>query len=119
MSVQTSEAAEPVGSHSHTFEIRQHYAVRVADHDVFHISIAVNQHADLAVDFPRGLRELPCKLVGNDLARWDTAIIELLKTVNLIGFESLKIPFDAADSCALRSRISPDHSSVHQRAPQE
>src|SRR5215475_11672164 len=102
MSVQTSEAAEPVGAHSHPLQVRQDDAVRVADHDVFHISVAVNEHADLAVNFARSLRDLPRKLVGNDLARRDAAIVELLKTMDLIRLESLKIPFDAADSCSLR-----------------
>ena len=74
----------------------------VANDDVFDVSVSVYQYAYLPVEFVRGFRKLAGKFLGHDLARGDAPLVESFEAVNLIRFESLKVPFDVANGSFLR-----------------
>ena len=101
MRVKTAQPAKAVCAHADALQIRQHNAAGVADDDVLDITVAIDQDADLAIDFVRCFRELPREFLRDDLARRDAPVVKLFEAVNLIMLESLYVSFDIANSSFL------------------
>ena len=102
MRMQTAQAAKARFADTHAFQIRQHDAVRVADDDRFDITIAIDQHADLAIEFVRKFCELARKFLGDDFARRYAPVIQLFKPLHLIVFKSLNVAFDVTNNAFLQ-----------------
>ena len=84
MRVQTAEAPETFTSGANAFEIGELDALCVADDDVFDLTFAVDECGDLTIQLVRQFCKLACKLLSNYLARWNSALVELFETPDLV-----------------------------------
>jgi hypothetical protein len=48
MSVNATEAAKPACRDTHTFEVWQLNSAIIANHDVLHVTLAIDEHTDLS-----------------------------------------------------------------------
>ena len=84
MCVQTAQSAKASFADTHALEVGQNDAARVPDDDVFDVAVAIDERADLPVDFVRNFRKLAGKFLRDNLSRRDASFIELFKSLNLI-----------------------------------
>ena len=82
--MQTSKTAKTLASGANAFEIRKLDAFCITDDDVFDLSFSVDEGGDLAIQLVGKLRKLACKLLGNDLARWNSALIKFFQASDLV-----------------------------------
>src|SRR5262249_28464089 len=60
--------------------------------------LAINQNADLAVQFMGEFSELSRELLGNDFARRDPPVVKLLEPLDLVVLQALDVSFYIGDS---------------------
>ena len=60
----------------------------ITDDDPLYVSLAVHQDPDLAIDLSRDLRQAASKLVGDQISRRDTSLVELLEAPALQRLET-------------------------------
>ena len=51
MRVHAAQTAETIARHAHALKIRHLNPARVANHDVFDIALAIDEHTDLPANF--------------------------------------------------------------------
>jgi hypothetical protein len=71
--------------------------VRVAHDDVAHRAVAPEQDADLAVEPPRGLGQVPGEFGGDHLPRVDAAAVGALQGADLGCLDASDVAFDLCD----------------------
>jgi hypothetical protein len=105
MCVKAPQAPETFATGAHTFEIGELDTFRVADNDVFDLTFSVYERCDLAIQFVRQFGKLACKLLCNDLARWNSALVELFETPDLVRLQSMQIAVNGTNRKMLLSRV--------------
>ena len=87
MGVHIAQAAQAVGSGAKASDVGQEDALVITDHDVSNGTLAVNQHADLAIEFLRQFAEVAPEFLSDDLLRRYFAAVDVLKTPDLVRFQ--------------------------------
>jgi len=75
-------------------DVGQLQLVGVADDDPLHVALAVQQHADLAVDLPRQLGEVAGQLRADDVVRADAAAVGVPQPLQLAVLEAEGVSVD-------------------------
>ena len=99
--MKTAKPAKPVSADADAFEVGPHDPASASDDYVFYVTIAVYKDAYLPVCFVRQFSQLARKFLGDDVTRGYALLTELLKAMDLAGFESLSVTLDAANTCSL------------------
>ena len=84
VSMHTAQPAKAIRADARSLQVRQFNAARIADDDVFDITLAINQCADLPARLMREFGHLSRKLWRHDLMRRDPPRVELLDPAQLI-----------------------------------
>jgi hypothetical protein len=84
-----TQTAKAICADANAFEIGQHDAASITDHDLLDVTASVHEHANLSMNLVGCFRELPRELLGNDLVRRNAPLIELFEPVKLIWLEPL------------------------------
>ena len=92
-----AQSAQPVGGGAKTSGVGQEDALVVADHDVHDGALAVDQHADLTVEFLRQFTKVAAEFLGDDLLRRHLAAIDVFKALDLVRFQPCDVAMDALD----------------------
>ncbi|MEK6301362.1 MAG: hypothetical protein AABO41_11615 [Acidobacteriota bacterium] len=100
--VKTAQPAKTIRAHTNALQVGKNNAVGVSNDDVLDVSVSIDQYAYLPVELVRCFRELTGEFLSDDLTRRNAPLVELFEAVNLIGLESLKVPFDVANGSFLR-----------------
>jgi hypothetical protein len=87
VSVNAAKAAKTVGRNARPAKIRHLDLLCGADHYVFDLTFAVEEHADLTARFVTQLGHLPRQFGRNDFVRRDTTRGKLFDTAKLIVFQ--------------------------------
>ena len=87
MGVHIAQAAQAVDSGAEASDVGQEDALVIANHDVPNGTLAVNQHADLAIEFLRQFTKVAPKFLSDDLLRRYLASVDVLKTPDLVRFQ--------------------------------
>src|SRR5687768_5778092 len=91
MRVHATQAAKSIARHTHPLEVRQFDPARIAYRYIFNVTLAVDEHAYLAIRLVRQLAQLPCKFRRHDLIGADTALVKLLNTPQLVRFQAVGV----------------------------
>ena len=102
MRVNAAQTTKSAFAGARTFKIRHLDLLGVADHNVFDVTFAVKQNADLPIYFVRYLRKLTGEFGRNDLTWSDATRIEFFNAAQLILFESVDISVNVANRKSLR-----------------
>ena len=78
MRVNQTQTLEASGRRAESVQRGNEYAFVIADNDFADFALAADQQADLPVDFTGQRRDLPGKIIRNDVFRRDTFISEAL-----------------------------------------
>ena len=78
MSMHETQAAEATLRYAHTLKVGQLNPMIVADHDIFDMALAIDQHTDLSACFVRQLSQLAGELLGHNVVWWYAARVQLL-----------------------------------------
>ena len=100
-----AQTAETIARHAHALKIRHLNPARVANHDVFDIALAIDEHTDLPANFVRQFAKLPRKFVCYDLMRRNAALVELFDPPKLVWFQTLGVPVKASHAVDWRNYI--------------
>ncbi len=68
MSVDAPQPSESPSPKSSALQVREHYRMGAANHNVFDVPLAINQHADLTVYLTRDLSQLTGELLSDYFA---------------------------------------------------
>ncbi|HXG64572.1 MAG TPA: hypothetical protein VNO70_05665 [Blastocatellia bacterium] len=79
--MQAAQSAKTALAHTDALEVGQNNSMSIADDDILNVAVAVDQHADLPVDFMGDFRKLAGKLLRDNLARRDAPLVELFQAV--------------------------------------
>jgi hypothetical protein len=88
MGVDEPEPLEAALAGAEFVEAGDHDLAVIPDHDKVNVALAADQDADLSVNFPGDLAEVPGKLEGENPVSRGFAAVELLDAPDLAGFEA-------------------------------
>jgi hypothetical protein len=77
MRMETTQTSKSLSPGASAFQIREHEPARIANNNVFDISVAIHKNAYLAIDLSGYLSKLSGKILRDDLSRRDPPLIEL------------------------------------------
>ena len=92
-----SQTSETFGCNARPSEVRHLDLLRVADHDVFDLTLSVDEHADLTSRLERDLGHLSRKLLRDYLCGWNASRGKTLDATKLVMFKALREPSDVTD----------------------
>jgi hypothetical protein len=84
MRVNTAQAAKAIAGHANSLEVGKFDPARVADDHELHVTLAVNQRANLPSCFVGKFAELSRKFRSDDLVRRNATLIEFFNPPQLI-----------------------------------
>ena len=97
MRVNTAQSPKSVFRHAGAAKVRHLDLLRGADHDVFDLALAIEQHADLPARLMAQLGHLPGKLRRDDRIRRDTSCRQFLDAAKLILLQPARKTCDAGN----------------------
>ena len=100
-----AKTTKAVNGDAYAFEVGKFNSSIVADHHVFNVTAAIDEHSDLPAYFVRQFRDLACKLRRQNLVRNYPPCVKLFYPAKLIRLEACGVSDYVLDSSFLPSTL--------------
>jgi hypothetical protein len=92
--MQTAKSAETALGDPQALQVRKHDLAGIPHDDPLDLALAIDEDSHLTVDLARDLGELTGELLGDELPRWNSPLVELQESLALLSLEPCDVAFE-------------------------